>query len=61
MARIKDRSVRDSVQKQLRSDKDLNLQVRVLIDKQFKTAHQKLLSDAAGGNPSYQSFYVFTV
>lgn len=45
MARIKDRSVRDSVQKQLRSDKDLNLQVRVLIDKQFKTAHQKLLSD----------------
>lgn len=45
MARIKDRSVKNSIQKQLRSDKDLNLQIRVLIEKQFKTAHQKLLND----------------
>ena len=45
MSRLKDRSVKSSIQKQLRSDKDLNLQIRVLIEKQFKVAHQKLLND----------------
>ena len=45
MAKIRDRAVRDSVKRQLRSDRDLNLQVRVIIDKQFKTAHQKLLNE----------------
>ena len=45
MLKIKDRSIRDSIQRQLRSDKDLNLQIRVLIEKEFKLLHQKLLQD----------------
>jgi hypothetical protein len=45
MSRLRDRSVKNSIQRQLRSDKDLNLQIRVLIEKQFKTAHKKLLND----------------
>ena len=40
MLKIKDRSIRDSIQRQLRSDKDLNLQIRVLIEKEFKLLHQ---------------------
>ena len=50
MARIKDRSVKSSISNQLRSDKDLALQMRVLIEKQFKIAKDKLLADFNGHN-----------
>jgi hypothetical protein len=45
MANRLNRSVKVAIAKQLSNDKELQLKTRQIIEKQFRTAHQKLMND----------------